>query len=251
MIMKLRTLVFVLFVIPFVSFAQKGSIKLEEVKYFNKITVGPMINLELIQGEGQEVDVSYKNVEPEDIHIKVVGKTLKIHLDRSKYLPKRRKEWRGSYYERVNIYERASITAKVTLRDLKRLESRGEERIYAEKPLIIDKLKVKVYGEYDIWFTSLKADRLKAVMYGTNNLRIKEGIVKKQVIKGIGDNVVKNADLMTDRTKVGIIGESHVRVNARDYLRFSSLGETTLEYSGLPRINRWFTIGENDMYHIR
>ncbi|TRX51402.1 DUF2807 domain-containing protein [Fulvivirga sp. M361] len=249
--MKLLTLLLATSLLSPIVYGQQKSIKLEEVEYFNKISVGPMINLEFTQGETESVEVKYRNVEEDDINIKIVGKTLKVYLDKSKYLPQRRKEQTGSYYQRVNVYERASVTAVVTVRDLKKIESRGEERIYSEKGLITDKLKIKAYGESDIRLNSLKADRLKVVMYGTHNLKIKEGIVKRQVIKGIGDNVVKNTDLLTDRTKVGIIGESHVRINARDYLRLSSLGETTLEYSGLPRINRWFTIGENDMHQMR
>ena len=88
-------------------------------------------------------------------------------------------------------------------------------------------------------------------MYGANDLEIREGIAKKQVIKGYGDTFVDNMDLLTDKTKVGILGESEINVNAKDYLRLSSLGETVLKYDGVPRVNRWFTIGENQMYRVR
>ena len=89
------------------------------------------------------------------------------------------------------------------------------------------------------------------MLWGEHDLRIKEGIVKKQVIKGVGDNNIQNEDLITNVTKVGVLGETEIDVNAKDYLRLSSLGESVVKYSGLPRINRWFTIGENNMYRVR
>ncbi len=223
----------------------------DDLNYFNKILVGPMINLEFVQGDDERVRIVYRNVEEENINVKVSGKTLEVYLDDAKIVPKRKKEWRGRHHRRINVYRAARITAYVTVRDLKRLEIRGEEFVHCDKPLVVDKLKIKSYGEADINLVSLKADRLKVVMYGSNDLKIREGIAKKQVIKGYGDSYVDNRDLLTDKTKIGIMGESEIRVNARDYLRLSSLGETTLKYHGLPRVNRWFTIGENNIYRVR
>ncbi|MCG8387968.1 MAG: DUF2807 domain-containing protein [Cytophagales bacterium] len=233
--------------------AQKNveTLVFDDLGYFNKVSVGPMINLELIQGDRESAKIEYKRVEQENIIVKVTGKTLKVYLDKAKMLPERRKEWEGNHYRHINIYRGARITAYVTVRDLKRIEARGEERVYSAKPLIVEKLKIKAYGEANIYFSSLKADRLKVVMYGANDLEIREGIAKKQVIKGYGDTFVDNMDLLTDKTKVGILGESEINVNAKDYLRLSSLGETVLKYDGVPRVNRWFTIGENQMYRVR
>ena len=223
----------------------------DNIDYFNKISLGPMINLELVQGDREALEIDYRRVDQENIIVKVSGKTLKVYLDKAKMLPERRKEWRGNRKQYVDIYRGAQITAYVTLRDLKKIEVRGEERIYSAEPLIVEKLKIKAYGESDIRLASLKADRLKVVMYGSNDLEIEEGIAKKQVIKGIGDTYVDNMELLTDKTKVGILGESEIKVNAKDYLRLSSLGESVVRYNGVPRINRWFTIGENHMYRER
>ncbi len=234
-------------------FAQnnKQTLELDDLGYFNKISVGPHINLQFTQGDAEKVSIDYRRVDLEDIHVKVVGKTLKIYLHDSKILPKKVKVWQGTYNERVNVYGRANITAYVTVRELKKIETRGEEFIHCNTPLVVDKFKIKSYGSSDIRIASLKADRLKIALYGDHDLKIKEGIVKKQVIKGVGDNHVRNEDLMTRITKAGIMGESEIDVNAKDYLRLSSLGESTVKYSGKPRINRWFTIGENDLYHMR
>lgn len=250
--MKKLNLLFILSIGFTFTFAQsnKQTLSIDDIRYFNKISVGPHVNLHFVQGDTEEVRIEYRRIEEEDIHVKVVGNTLKIYLDHSKVLPKRVKEWQGMYYERVSIYERSSVTAFVTVRELKKIISKGEEFIYSDEPLVVDKLKIKSYGSSDIRLTSLKADRLKAVLYGEHDLRIKEGLVKKQVIKGIGDNNIQNEDLITNVTKVGILGESEVDVFAKDYLRLSSLGATVVKYSGLPRINRWFTIGENDMYRV-
>ncbi|MEM7107095.1 MAG: DUF2807 domain-containing protein [Bacteroidota bacterium] len=235
------------------SYAQISQhlLSVNDIGYFNKISVGPHVSLRLAQGDREEVNIDYRRIDEEDIHVKIVGNTLKIYLEKSKNLPKKVKVYNGRYKEKVNVYDRVRVTAYVTVRDLKKIESKGEEFIYSDKPLVLDKLKIKSYGSSDIRLSSLKADRLKVVLWGDHDLRIKEGIVKKQVIKGIGDNNIQNEDLITNVTKVGVLGETEVDVNARDYLRLSSLGEAVVKYSGLPRINRWFTIGENNMYRVR
>ncbi|MEO1098682.1 MAG: DUF2807 domain-containing protein [Bacteroidota bacterium] len=235
------------------AFAQKSdqTLNINDIGYFNKISVGPHVKLHFVQGDKEEVKIDYRRIDEEDIHVKLVGKTLKIHLEKSKTLPKKVKVYNGMYKEKVNVYARARVTAYVTVRDLKKIVSKGEEFVYSDKPLVVDKLKIKSYGSSDIRLTSLKADRLKAVLWGEHDLRIKEGIVKKQVIKGVGDNNIQNEDLITNVTKVGVLGETEIDVNAKDYLRLSSLGESVVKYSGLPRINRWFTIGENNMYRVR
>lgn len=230
---------------------EQQTLAVNDIGYFNKISVGPHVNLHFVQGDKEEVKIDYRRVDKEDIHVKLVGKTLKIYLEKSKTLPKKVKVYNGRYKEKVNVYDRANVTAYVTVRDLKKIESRGEEFIYSDKPLVLDKLKIRSYGSSEIRLASLKADRFKAVLWGDHDLRIKEGIVKKQVIKGIGDNNIQNEDLITHVTKVGVLGETEVDVNAKNYLRLSSLGESTVKYSGLPRINRWFTIGENNMYRVR
>ncbi|MEM9391457.1 MAG: DUF2807 domain-containing protein [Bacteroidota bacterium] len=235
------------------AYAQKSdqTLNINDIGYFNKVSIGPHVNLHFVQGDEEEVKIDYRRIDEEDIHVKRVGKTLKIYLEKSKNLPKKVKVYNGMYKEKVSIYAHARVTAYVTVRDLKKIVTKGEEFVYSDKPLVVDKLKIKSYGSSDIRLTSLKADRLKAVLWGEHDLRIKEGIVKKQVIKGIGDNNIQNEDLITNVTKVGVLGETEIDVNAKDYLRLSSLGESVVKYSGLPRINRWFTIGENNMYRVR
>ncbi|MEM6523787.1 MAG: DUF2807 domain-containing protein [Bacteroidota bacterium] len=235
------------------AFSQKGdhSLEINDIGYFNKISIGPHVNLHFIQGDEENVKIDYRRIDEEDIHVKLVGKTLKIYLDKSKNLPKKVKIYNGRYKEKVSVYDRSRVTAYVTVQDLKKIESKGEEYIYSDQPLVVDKLKIKSYGSSDIRLSSLKADRFKAVLWGDHNLRIKDGIVKKQVLKGIGDNDIQNEDLISNITKVGVLGDTQVDVNAKDYLRLSSLGESVVKYSGLPRINRWFTIGENNMYRVR
>ena len=147
------------------SYAQieKQTIDVKDIGYFNKISVGPHINLHFVQGDKEEVKVDYRRVDEQDIHVRIVGNTLKIYLERSKRIPKKVKVYNGMYNEKVNVYERASVTAYVTVRDLKKIVSKGEEFIYSDEPLIVDKLKIKSYGSSDIRLVSLKADRLKAV----------------------------------------------------------------------------------------
>ncbi|MEM9859526.1 MAG: DUF2807 domain-containing protein [Bacteroidota bacterium] len=228
-----------------------NTLTINEIGYFNKISIGPHVNLHFVQGDEEEIKVDYRRIDEEDIHVKIVGKTLKIYLDKAKNLPKKVKVYNGKYKEKVSVYDRSRVTAYVTVRDLKKIQSKGEEFIYSDKPLVVDKLKIKSYGASEIRLASLKADRLKAVLWGDHDLRIKDGMVKKQVLKGIGDNNIQNEDLVTFVTKVGVLGDTEVDVNAKDYLRLSSLGESTVKYSGMPRVNRWFTIGDNNMYRVR
>ena len=142
------TLTTILFLALTVSYGQQFEEKLDP---FNKLIVDPYINIELVKGEEEKIQVFYNNVDPEEIISEQRGKTL--HL----YLADARIGWRflGHDNFRQRKYRYADVKMVITYKNLKNIQFRGEEKLTCNDELSGSKLKLKAYGETDIQIASM------------------------------------------------------------------------------------------------
>ncbi|MEL7006068.1 MAG: DUF2807 domain-containing protein [Bacteroidota bacterium] len=223
----------------------------QKLKSFNKIIVSPRVQLELVKGDQESIELEYRNINPAKVNVEVSGKTLKIYLDDAKYIVKNDKSKkyhrRNGWWDQRMYDENVQVRAYVTYNTLKRLQVRGEEDIEITSPLEADRFKLKLYGESVVRISSLKTNKFKAVLIGENRLEVKEGNAKKQKYKSIGENWVRADGLESEFAIASFIGEGRAKIKANDHLRVSSIGESEVVFSGNPRVRKGIVLGYVDI----
>jgi hypothetical protein len=167
--------------VAFTSRAQSQEVIL--LQDISKIVVGPNVELILEEGEEETLEIDRDGLYEDEINIRTTGKTLKIFLDGSRYLPKKQKYRSSDFRMTTDHYGGHHITARVTYRNIKKITIRGEEGMRSVGTLKTEKLKLRVFGENDIRFAKVNIGKLKMKSYGANTLRIKEGNTGKQVYR--------------------------------------------------------------------
>ena len=218
------------------------------VKPFNKILVGPHIELILEKGDSETVLISNLEVDEEKVNTKVQGNTLMIYLDDARITTKYRKESNNGYDMKTPVYSGTIATVTVTYKYLSKLSLRGEEEHVVKSTLDADRMSIKMYGEGELNIASIKSERLKVKLYGDNHFKIKEGNIRQQKYKSYGGNVVDTRGIESEIAKSSNFGESRFKLQASQLVKFSSLGESTIEYSGVSHIRKGIVIGENEIY---
>lgn len=222
------------------SFAQTLE---KKVDHFDQVIVSPKINLVLVQGDDESVKINYSNVSESKINVKVKNHKLHIYLDHAKFLEKRRKYRSDGETRKESIYKDAVVTAYVTYHDLKRLSVRGEQEVDVQGKIDRKKFKLSAYGECDINFSSLKVDKLKAVLYGQHSLHVNEGYATFQKFKLFGANKIDAQALLGEEVASATYGESKLKFNASDNIRVVTFGESKVTVKGAADIDQ-FSLGE-------
>ena len=214
---------------------------------FHKVVVSPKINLILEKGDHESIRLTYSNVSPDKINIKVHGKTLHVYLDDAKVTEKLE---RINPREKRNIYRDAEITAYVTYTNLERLEIRGNQELTCNGPLEARKFTLKAYGENEIRLASVKAQYLKTSLYGENDLKIKGGNTEYQKYRLFGENRIDTQDLKSYETTTNVYGESKIKVSTTENLRINAFGESQISYNGDASINRGLIFGRTQIHKM-
>lgn len=212
-----------------------------ELKSFNKIVVSPKINLILEQGDQENIRLTYSNVDPSKINIKVQGNTLRVFLDDAKVAEK---TYRTSGNEKRSIYHDASVTAYVTYKELEHLEIRGNQELTCNGPLKAERFTLKAYGENDINLVSLKTEYLRTSLYGDNDLKIRTGKAEYQKYRLFGDNKIDTQDVKSFSATTTIFGESKIKLNTQDNLKVNAFGESQVSYNGNASVNKGLIFGK-------
>lgn len=55
--------------------------QIRHLERFNQILISPKINLVLIPGESEKLELEMKNIDPEKVNFKIKGNTLHVYLD--------------------------------------------------------------------------------------------------------------------------------------------------------------------------
>jgi len=235
-------LTFVIAVSSFNLFAQNDEIT-QKLQSFNKVVVSPKIDLVLIPGETESVKIEYSGVDPENIIIDQSGKRLHIYLDHAKIFDIGERRKHHDMFERRERYKFAHVTAYVTFKHLKMIESRGEGVVLCDGKISSKKLKVRTMGNTNARFAYLEAKTIKARMYGENTIKIMDGDAGHLSYKLYGENKIDSRGLVSVTSSTTIYGEGRVSLHATEKVRVNSFGEPSLYVTGSPYISKGIILG--------
>ena len=222
-----------------------------KVPSFEKIIVSPHIRLVLEPGDEESVLITETKVEESKINVKVVGRTLRIYLDKAKDYTKHKKnrDYESKYGSNKRpMYLGTLVTAKVTYKDLKKMSIRGEEDVECLGLIKSKKFKLKVFGEADVNIASIESQQLKTALYGENKIKFHDGRISDHKIKAYGDNNVDLSKLVSTRTRTTSFGVSNLNLNAKDKVKITAFGESEFNVTGGAKVYRGIVIGENRIY---
>ena len=227
LIMKNKCLYFICLVLflstPIMQaqFRTKGNGNLvKKERNFNTITgieAGGALNIYLIQGDVQKVEVETDENLQEKIETTVDNGILKINTD----------SWIKSTKD-INIY--------VTLKDLKSITASGATDVTCEKQFIVGNLNVDISGATNLKL-NIKGIQLHLNSSGGTDATIK-GAVGLLIIDSSGGSDVRAFDLTVAKAKVTSSGGSDVFVTVQDELEVSASGGSDVKFKGNPKITK-------------
>lgn len=226
---------------------------------FRKVVFSPFIDVELRKGTSESIKIVYENVREDEINIEVNGKTLRVYLDDAKLGLKR--TYIEGKYERK--YARAKVKAVVTYRELRNIQMAGNNRLTCKEELTGSKLKIKIYDEAEVNFTSMtskriristygaatvdvgevKTNKMRIATYGDNDIKIESGEALNQIYRAYGDNIIDARGVQSSYIKVGFFGDNKLAIDARDEVKLTVLGEGNIRISGDPHIRKNLILG--------
>ncbi len=226
------------------AFGQQFS---EDLDPFNKLVVDPYIEIELVKGDKEQIEVFYDNIDPDEIFAEQQGKTLRVYLADAKV--------GFSLFADDNFrkkkYRYSSVRMVITYKTLKNIQFRGEEKLTCNDELSGSRIKLKAYGQTKIRIASVDTRKFKVALYGENEMKISSGNTYNQIVNTYGENTIEASNLISYGVKTNSFGENRISVNATDYLRILHIGEGRLSYAGQPTVERNWTIGEVDIRRLR
>lgn len=208
---------------------------------FNKVVVSHKIDLVLIPGDTESIRIEYSGVDKEKIIIDQSGHRLHVYLENAKFFDigeRRRESW-----DRRERYRHAQVTAYVTFKELKLIETRGEGNVLCEGNIVSKKLKVRAYGDTDVRFAYIEAGKVKARLYGDNTMRIRDGETGHISYKLFGDNRVDSRGLTSVTASTTVYGDGQVALHSSEELHVTSFGDPQLYVIGSPHISKGLILG--------
>lgn len=202
-----------------------------KLRSFDKVVVSQKINLVLIPGNSESIRIEYSGVGEDKIIIDQKGKKLHVYLKDARTLDLR------------EHYRRAILTAYVTFKHLKVIETRGEENVSCDGTITSKKLKIRAYGTTDIRLASVDAATVKARLYGENTMTIVDGDAGHLSYKMYGVNKIDTRGLTSVTSSTTIYGEGRINLNSTEEVHVTSFGEPSLYVSGDPIISKGIVIG--------
>lgn len=227
--------------------AQNQNTFQETLDPFTKLVVDPHINVELVKGDSEKIEVHYERVNPEEIFVEQSGRTLHVYLADAKIGLRLFSD--HNFGEKK--YRNAYVKMVITYKELKNIQFRGEEKLTCKGELYGRKITLKAYGETDVKIASVDARKLKVALFGENEFEVGAGYAMNQTINTYGENRVDATKLISYDVKTHSFGENKVAVNATESLSVLHLGEGEISYAGTPHMGRKWIIGEVDVRRSR
>lgn len=240
---------FLLIFLLFAGTAAKAQTK--TVAAFDKVIISPHIEVRLVQGIEESVSIEETSVDAEKINIKVKNNTLRVYLDDAKEVTKNEITYHQGHKRKSPIYEGTQVEVSITYRNLQELSVRGEETVVVESSLNMEEFRVKVYGEPTVLLKEVHLGLLKAIIYGTGNVKIASGSVKEQRFTAYGEAEVEAFEVFNSITGITSYGAADFQINASEEIKITAFGEARVQYLGNPEINKGLVIGELEMKRIQ
>jgi hypothetical protein len=218
----------------------------QRLRPFDKIVVSPKINLILIPGETESIRIEYTGVDPDKIIIdQTHHRKVHVYLENAKVYDIG--ERHDDMFDRKERYKRASITAYVTFKSLRLIETRGEGQVVCDGKINSRKLKLRAYGETEIRLAYVNAENVMARLYGENKLSILDGEAGHLSYRVYGTNKVESRGLKSVTSSTTIFGEGRISLYATEEVHVTSFGEPSLYVSGSPVVSKGIVIGRTNI----
>ncbi len=222
----------------------------QELEFFNKVIVSPRIDVELVKGEKERIDITYDGVVKKEINIVRRGKTLRLYLDHARISEKQVVTRYKGWVEKRPRYEHAEVKAVITYTSLKHIQIRGEQEVNCPNVIASDKLRIKQFGENKLAIAGVKTNRLKISLFGENEIDIKEGETKLQIVKLFGQNDLDTRNVFAVNSKASSLGESRIHINSSQSIKVMALGESTIYFEGGGEMYTGLVLGENKFVKV-
>src|SRR5262249_36556643 len=133
----------------------------QKLRSFDKIVASYKIDLVLIPGDTESIKITYSGVDAEDINIDQSGRRVHIYLDDAKIFDKGVKKNDKNMFERRPRYRFAKVTAYVTFKELRLIETRGEGEVFCDGKIEAKKVKIRAYGDTEVRLAYVEAKTVK------------------------------------------------------------------------------------------
>ena len=220
------------------------------VESFNKVIVSPHIAVNFVQGNEESVVIESINEPIQKMNVEVVGKTLRLYLDGAKLVTKSERVEGENWKGKRAIYKGTIVTATVTYKTLEELSLRGEETFVCESPITLEKFRLKIYGESQVYLNDVDLDRLQTTIYGESYLELKEGRIGSQKITAYGETKVNMLGVSSATTKITAFGEGRYHIKVADRLKVTAYGEAMVAYEGNPEVDKGIILGKATIHKI-
>lgn len=240
------SMVFIFFFMIGISNLHSETIS-KELPHFKKIIAGPYINIKLVHGETEKMDIKVHNIDPEKVNVEVQHGTLRIYLDEAKYWPKNeRYKGDNKVYE---MYRDVEVYVTITFRELKALKVMGEEIVNCTSAIKGEEFRLNTIGETRVFMESIEVENLKIRSIGENEVRILSGRTGNSRIRLIGENRINMESVFTGNTRCLTIGENELDCNSEYEFRVFTIGESVITQYGEARFRK-MGIGENNYSYV-
>lgn len=235
----------ILLVVSFCAIASYNAAAQEiraDLPSFDKIVIGPKINLELVKGAAESIQITFDGIEEDRINYEVVRGKLHIYLDDARYVEKSIR-WNDRNWPKKKMYEGVTVNAKVAFNTLESLDIRGEGVVNVSDITSSQTFRLQVYGEPAVYLEGVESNFFKAQLYGEPHLTISGGFSEEQVYRVYGDAVVRCENFPADWIRTTTFGESELALNGGE-IKITALGDGKITYVGNPHIRKSLVLGD-------
>jgi hypothetical protein len=213
--------------------------------------VGPRIDLVIVDGEEHKLQAEFENISSEKLNVQIKNGKLKLYLDDARIAEKNKTVKDGNGKRKVSIYDKnVYVKVVVTCKQLESIKVRGEQSVDCEKTIDNDKFKLKAYGEPNIKFKSLNADKLFTNLYGESQILVENGCIKTQKFTSFGEAKVYFYKVETQSIKFRSFGENEFQVSGNNTIRIFSIGEGKFFHGKNAEIKKGVLLGENTIAQL-
>lgn len=225
--------------------------KVIDVETFDKIIISPHIQVVFKKGEKESVSIESITEPIEKLNVIVKNNTLNLYLDGAKITADKEKEIINGYKRKIPIYKGTVVKAVITYKNINALDLRGEEKFVFESNLNTEKLRLKIYGESQVYINEANIQNFQVAIYGENYLEIKQGKIKHQKFTVYGESEVNTLNVKNMETKLTAYGDGIFQFNISEKFKITSFGEATINYTGSPNLQKGIVIGETSISKMK
>ncbi|MGS2760757.1 GIN domain-containing protein [Sinomicrobium sp. M5D2P9] len=233
--------ILLLFIAPGKTVAQSETISVDS---FDKVIINPHIQVTFREGNSESVAVEMISEPLEKLHVEVKNKVLHMYLDGARVVTKTEKIKGEGRKEKKPIYKGTVVKAVVTYKKAGTFSLRGDETIVFESPIHLDKMRLNIYGESEVFLNEAVIKNLRATIYGECHLEIKKGDIAEQKFTTYGESEVNTLKVSNRSTKIVAYGDSNFECSVSERLKVTSYGEATVKYKGNPEVRKGIVIGD-------